>query len=318
MNRLGAFLRSRPIRLVGLMLAISLLVLTFASQWAEIAPRLHDFSPVALLLSLVTTLGGIFASLVVWRSVLAGLGFHLPVVPAMRAFFVAQLGKYVPGSVWPVVAQMEVARRYGVPRATTGVAAATVMVLTTVAGAAVGLASLIGREYTPLAIGLIGVGLVVLHPAVFGRLLKLASRMLRRDPVTTPVLDARHLMAATFWTLLMWLLFGLHILSLGWAFGLQGLSGLLAATGAFAAAWTIGFVAVVAPAGAGVRDALLVALLAPAMGVGAAGAIALVSRLLMTASDAIWAGIALALGRSGSLAREEAAQASPIKRPGSE
>ena len=46
----------------------------------------------------------------------------------------------------------------------------------------------------------------------------------------------------------------------------------------------MGFVVVFAPAGAGVREALLIATLSPMLGVGKATAVALVSRVLMTAA----------------------------------
>src|SRR5258708_19778608 len=51
-----------------------------------------------------------------WRALLAGLGSPLPVRAASRVMFVGQLGKYLPGSVWPVLAQMEMGTAYQVPR----------------------------------------------------------------------------------------------------------------------------------------------------------------------------------------------------------
>jgi hypothetical protein len=33
-----------------------------------------------------------------------------------RILFLGQLGKYLPGSVWPVLAQMELGKTYRVPR----------------------------------------------------------------------------------------------------------------------------------------------------------------------------------------------------------
>ena len=47
-----------------------------------------------------------------------------------------------------------------------------------------------------------------------------------------------------------------------------------------------------APAGAGVREVLLTALLSPVLGVGAATAVALVSRALTTVGDLLAAGLA--------------------------
>ena len=54
--------------------------------------------------------------------------------------------------------------------------------------------------------------------------------------------------------------------------------GLLFVTGVYALAWLIGFVIVFAPSGLGVREAMLVALLAPRFGAGPATAIAVVLR----------------------------------------
>ncbi len=42
-----------------------------------------------------------------WRRVLADLGSPLHLAPAGGVFFVGQLGKYLPGSVWSIVAQAE-------------------------------------------------------------------------------------------------------------------------------------------------------------------------------------------------------------------
>ena len=82
----------------------------------------------------------------------------------------------------------------------------------------------------------------------------------------------------------------------------------LLSVGGFAFAWCVGFVVVFAPAGAGIREALLIATLSPMLDVGRATAVTLVSRLLMTAGDLITAGTAAALarGRSGSPGRETA------------
>ena len=71
---------------------------------------------------------------------------------------------------------------------------------------------------------------------------------------------------------------------------------LLLSIGAFAVAWVAGFVFVLAPAGAGVRETLLVTVLgASELSSASALTVALISRLLMTAGDVIVGGIALAV-----------------------
>ena len=70
---------------------------------------------------------------------LADLGSPLHLAPASGVFLVGQLGKYLPGSVWSVVAQTEMAARLGVPRRRTGIVGLVTMALALLTGAAVGL-----------------------------------------------------------------------------------------------------------------------------------------------------------------------------------
>jgi uncharacterized membrane protein YbhN (UPF0104 family) len=66
--------------------------------------------------------------------------------------------------------------------------------------------------------------------------------------------------------------------------------------GAFAAAWVAGFVVLIAPAGAGAREAALLALLP--LAAGDALAVVVISRVLLTAADGLWGSVgALAVKR---------------------
>jgi hypothetical protein len=67
----------------------------------------------------------------------------------------------------------------------------------------------------------------------------------------------------------------------------------------------VGFLVVFAPAGAGVREVLLIAALRPVLGTGAATAVALVSRGAMTAGDLLTAGLAAGFSRGSGLAAPE-------------
>jgi uncharacterized membrane protein YbhN (UPF0104 family) len=85
----------------------------------------------------------------------------------------------------------------------------------------------------------------------------------------------------------MWACYGLHVQALTAA--VQQPVGPLRAAGVFAASWLIGFVLLVAPAGVGPREAAMVALLP--LPAGTALLVALVSRLILTAADTVWAGL---------------------------
>src|SRR5262245_64481590 len=60
---------------------------------------------------------GLLATAEVWKHCLAALGSPVSSAAAREIFFPAQVGKYLPGSVWPFLAQMKFARERGVPGA---------------------------------------------------------------------------------------------------------------------------------------------------------------------------------------------------------
>ncbi|ADG75249.1 conserved hypothetical protein [Cellulomonas flavigena DSM 20109] len=246
---------------------------------------------------------GLAASAASWRAVLAGLGSRVPARAAARIFFLAQLGKYVPGSVWPVVAQTEMSREYHVPRARSASAALAHLLVGTVCGvvaAAVALATssadALATYWWTIPVGVVGAAMLV--PAVLNRVLGLAFRVLRR-PAPEPV-GGRDLLVACAWALVVWVAFGTHLWLLLLAHGLTPTPSLwLLATGAYALAWVVGFVVVVLPAGAGAREAALVLALGATVGAGDALALALVSRVLMLGGDVVLAGVAVAAARRG-------------------
>ena len=104
--------------------------------------------------------------------------------------------------------------------------------------------------------------------------------------------------SALAWSCSSWVLYGLQIWLLATRLGAPDGRTALLAIGGFAFAWSVGFLVVFAPAGAGIRDVLLVAVLGPVLGVGSATAVALVSRALMTGGDLLTAALAAASSRA--------------------
>ena len=244
---------------------------------------------------------GLLASALCWRALLADLGTPLGVRAALGVFFLGQLGKYVPGSVFAVAAQMELGRTHGAPRsrvATAGLLFLGVLVATglLVAAAVLPLTSPDALSSYAWVLLLLPVGLLALAPPVLTRAVTLLLRLLRRDPLDRP-LSARGIGAALGWALVMWAAYGLHLWLLVRTLdtGLDAGPALLLSTGAYALAWTAGLLVVAAPAGAGVREVALVAALAPVLDRGSALAVAVLSRVLMTLGDLVWGAVGAAL-----------------------
>jgi glycosyltransferase 2 family protein len=103
------------------------------------------------------------------------------------------------------------------------------------------------------------------------------------------------MLRAAAWATVMWACYAVHVLALVHASG--GRLGPLHAAGTFAAAWVVGYVVVIAPAGTGPREAAMTAALLPVVGTGVALSVTVVSRLVLVAADALWAALGLMLRR---------------------
>jgi uncharacterized membrane protein YbhN (UPF0104 family) len=212
---------------------------------------------------------------------------EMPVGSVLRVFFLANLGRYLPGKLWQIAGLAYLARGEGI-QATVATGAAVLGQAFSLAGATLLGAGallrkggagdvLLGQGWALVIVTLLLV--VSATPRVLKGLLKLWFRLARQSVPGefTPG-----------WTFgVRWM--GLY--ALGWI--VQGLGfwmlarglgfdlGILPGVTSYAAAYVIGYLALFAPAGIGVREGLLLALLGPILGAGAA-ILAIIARLWAT------------------------------------
>jgi glycosyltransferase 2 family protein len=286
-------LGSRLVRWGFVAIAVGFGGYAVAGQWTGIRNALAQIGPLPAAGSMLAVLLGLLATMCAWRRLLAGLGSPLPTAAAARILFLGQLGKYLPGSVWPILAQMELGRAHQVPRHSSASASVLTMLLSLLTGLLTALVMLpfTGASSYLWAFAAAPFLLACLHPRVLnplmGRLLRLA-----RQPALGQPLSGQTLAVALGWSFAAWVCNGVQIWLLAVRLGAPVGSSLLLAMGGYAFAWSVGFLVVFAPAGVGVREVLLVAMLSPAVGTGGATAIALVSRVLTTAGDLLTAAAA--------------------------
>ncbi|MFD0467311.1 lysylphosphatidylglycerol synthase domain-containing protein [Nonomuraea thailandensis] len=139
----------------------------------------------ALAGSLVAVVAALLGAMLTWRTLLADLGSPLPARPAAKVFFVGQLGKYIPGAVWPVLAQMEMGRDLGVPRPRSAAAFFLMMPVQLATGLLVTLVTLGWNQYGWLLL-FVPLLLVLLEPKVINAVIGYALRRLRREPLERP------------------------------------------------------------------------------------------------------------------------------------
>lgn len=287
----------RALRVAFLVLALVLLTVTLINQWNPLRQAAARLDVMPVVASAILAALGLGAQMLSWRSLLEGTGETPPLAAAARIYFVGQLGKYIPGSVWAVVAQAELGRDHLISRSRSAMVALSSLGVLVVLGGSVGVAGLAAGSPGSVAtywwaLLAVPVCAAVLAPPVFNRLVGWALRAMRSSSAPVP-LGGRALAASSAWALVMWLAFGAHAWVLAAAVGATpDLRSAAVTTGAFALAWVVGLVVVVAPAGAGAREAALVIALAPVLGRTDALALALVSRLLMIVGDLAWAAAA--------------------------
>jgi uncharacterized membrane protein YbhN (UPF0104 family) len=308
-------------RVVLGLLVVAAVVWALAGSWRQVSADLARVSPAGLAGAAALALLALVLTLVGWRAMLADLGSPLPLGPASGVLFVGQLGKYLPGSVWTVVVQTEVASRLGVPRKRTAVVGLLSVLLSALAGLAVGVLALPallraggGRVYLLLVVVLLA-GLCCLHPRVLNALVGRALRLARREPLATG-LSGRAVAVTMTAFVLAWLALGLHVWVLATDLGADALDVAVPAVLGYALAASIGMLAVLLPAGLGLRELLLVLLLTGPLDRPAATAVVLLSRFVVTGADVVAAFAGWAYARSHHLLAARRAAASGSAPPG--
>lgn len=277
----------RPAGYLGLALALAAGVWSVAKHRDQLAVAIDRLDWWALALSLVVSTLGVFITSLSWRRWIAHLGPRLPVAAACRLFFVTQTGKYIPGAVWPFVAQAAAGKELGVPASTFPTATALFLYSHVATGlVAGGLALGLGGGPWWSWVLLLG-GLIGMWPGWPTWLLR---RMKRSDDAFQPqgLWFTHGVLFAT------WLCYGLafHLLAVSMC---PTPPSVFTSVGVTALSWVVGFVVIIAPAGAGPREAVLVGLLSASISAADALALALVSRVLMTIADLGLAGVFAAL-----------------------
>ncbi len=221
---------------------------------------------------------------------------------AIVSWMVSLLGKNIPGKVFLLAGRVYLYGQHGVGAGRVTLSFMLEVACSVAAAMLILLGCLITLDF-PDAVSfeklrwLLAAGLVVilflLHPKALQWLFNLGLSKLKREPAVLSV-RYRDILFFVIVSCINWLLLGIgfflmvrSLVYLDW--------GLLPfVTGSFAFALVAGLLAVFAPAGLGVREGILMALLNAVMPVGIAALVALVARLWIMIGETSGAGLALA------------------------
>lgn len=265
----------------------------------ELVDALGQVRPGLVALAAALVLSGLVLTGAVWRVALGAFGVDGPARETVPPFFVAQLGKYVPGSVWSFAAQSAIGARRGLPPRVP--AAAAVLFLGAHVASGLLLAGVLGwwTELPPWLVAVcLPIGAIGLLPVVHRRVgTSVAGRRCDWGPMQSVV--------SLLLMVPVWVCYALALASLAPA--LEP-SSVLTVGCAFAVAHAAGVALPVAPAGLGARDGVLLVLLAPLLGAGLTGIVVLLARLLHTLADFAVAGASGLVMRSSAARRPSGAR----------
>jgi len=280
---------SRTLRgFLGLVFVVAAMVAAIvglSDSWTSIWAIASELSWWRVVSPFMLVLAGVASTALVWSRALARCGHPLPIRDAAPVFFVGQLGKYLPGSVWSIGAAAIMLRRRAVLVSTSVAASLIFLLLHFAPGLAIaGVVVLSGHTRLPewWGIGLALSGLVTLTPPVMRRV----GRLLNRAGVFEwSWVDA----LLVFVTMCVaWALYTGALFVTAPAASTTAVPTLMAA---FVLAFAAGVAVPLAPAGVGVREALLIFLLTPSLGFEVAAAVSLFSRVTHTVADLLLAGV---------------------------
>lgn len=251
-----------------------------------------ELRPVLLATSILLHVAGLVLGVAAWKLLLGLLGHRVSLRGLARVWFLSGLGRYIPGKIWQFVGAAHLGTATRLP---------PIVTVTTLAAHTffffVG-ALLVGIYFVPTtALGLsdsaafatrAGAPLLLLlvHPAVIGRVLRLMGRLSRREigqwqgswaAAISVVAVAILAWAVTGFALFLFVR-SLVPLEMGAAAGVIGINSV---------AFVAGYLVFVAPAGLGAKEGALAAMLSIYLPVSVAALIAVAARLWAVVAEVL-------------------------------
>lgn len=232
---------------------------------------------------------------VVWRQIVVELVTALPLLPALRAWMLSNMGRYLPGSVWHLVGRVMIGEGAGVQKSSGALGVVLEQALQLLSALLIVGASLpfwspdsIVGQYTWVA-WLLPLGFIAIHPRLFFPILNFALSKIGKS-VLPATLTYRMMLRYTLYYILVHLCNGLALVAAVVALG-QPITIAPIVLGAALFAWTVGYLIVVAPGGLGIREWLATEALTPIIGRDVAAVAALLWRAANIITEAIGAGL---------------------------
>ena len=218
-----------------------------------------------------------------------------PLAVLVAAVAVARMGRYVPGKILTVAGVPLLLRPFGCNVVAVTAAVLLNSALNVLTGLLVAAPLLMllphVRAYVPAGwlwmVLIMAAMLALLHPAVNGPVFGFLFRKLRKSP-PAGAMRVRDYVAPSLWLMVQWAAMGAGLWCVGRSVdGAFSLSQWWVCMSTAALAVTVGFLALFAPGGLGVREAIFLAVFAPLLGVEHASLLAVGMRVMTLVTEVL-------------------------------
>ncbi|KPK67577.1 hypothetical protein AMJ87_13145 [candidate division WOR_3 bacterium SM23_60] len=256
-------------------------------NWHKIAFEELEFNYVFLILSALFHICGFILMSITWKYTMLFLGQNIGFMHSLEILSLTRLGRYLPGKVWFAMGRAYFAKAKGIPQRTVYVSIVLEVILQFWAAVLLFFATGApafgkGININPYILGAVLIAsLVLMHPAVFNRLINVVLRRLKRQTIDFSLTIPRILVLLVMF----FFIFAFHgcgFLFLIRSFYPLALTEFPVMVSIFAVAWVIGFISFITPAGLGVREGALSLLLTNHVPTGIGIIAALLSRIWLT------------------------------------
>ncbi len=277
--------------------AIAALVLYFVADkfianWSQIETYPWRLNYLQLTASVALHLLAFLLLSEVWCWLMRSYGYRVKVKHAFKIAYLLNLGRYIPGKIWPVFGMAYLAKRIGISERESVSSWIVAQLYANLSSAllciSIALIEPSIRDYlfqtlpesvviAAVTLVVVGLGLLIASPHLMNNVLNFALRRLKRSEVELQITRGASL-RLLFGYIVAWSLYGFAF----WVF-INSLSpeiqvAPLVSIGAFVVAYQIGYLAFFAPGGIGVREAAISIVLKPYIGEAAFG-VAIAARL---------------------------------------
>ena len=281
-------LRNRLLRRIFLLVALAFMACAMVQQWEAISRVGWTFRSDLL----TVAIGGVVLVFLLdaygWHLTLVALGQRIRVADSIRIWLVSSLARYVPGGIWAYAGRIHLAKEAGIGAAPAALSLTLETLLLIGSSFAAGFPSLLAGAELPLppyvaVVAWIAFGFL-LHPRALSQLRRLPGRLGSAfHQIALP--QPRQMLFLYLYYLVFWLAFGLLFDCFVAAFYPLPPQAWLPVGSSLAMGFFVGFVAVVVPAGIGVRESVMYLLLLPYLPPPASMFISVSSRLWIMAGE---------------------------------